>query len=46
MTLELMDSAVRTATAAAAIVVGRYGSLKVMPSEDEVSEMLGKHGYR
>jgi len=27
-------------------VVGRYGSLKVMPSEDEVTEMLKKHGYR
>ena len=46
MTPELMDQAVRTATAAAAIVVGRYGSLKVMPSEDEVTEMLKKHGYR
>ena len=45
MTPELMDEAVRTATAAAAIVVGRYGSLKVMPSENEVTEMLKKHGY-
>lgn len=46
MTPELMDEAVCTATAAAAIVVGRYGSLTVMPSPDEVSDMLKKHGYK
>lgn len=41
-----LDGIVRYATAAAALVVSRYGSLSAMPTREEVEAMLAKNGYQ